>query len=485
MRIPRLSKEVSIYDPDKGIGDGIGDAATKATNYISADSSGIKVHNAGDSSNYAHITSDGMDVYQGGTSVASFGDTARVGKAAGPRTVIQASGVDLYGASDGSVNLAHFGYASGNAESGTSVQPYYTFGTRESGSAIGNLSVSEGYQTTASGSRSHAEGHRTTASGSHSHAEGGQTTASGANSHAEGEGTTASAAYSHAEGEWTTASGYGDHAEGGQTTASGGFSHAEGYNTTASESSSHAEGHQTTASGSRSHAEGYNTTASAANSHAEGINTTASAANSHAEGYQTTASGTDSHAQNFRTIAASSYQTAMGKYNVEDTADTYALIIGNGSSSARSDALTVKWNGEVQALNAHNAITAAISAALTLATAEANIALSSNVNVGSGFSIVSGGVKCAVAGTVSVTALVYFSGVTDQDQCHFSIKKGSTNVSHATVQSSGNANSVALPEKLVTVAAGDVLYLSAGNGNAARGTVPAYASMTYMTVRYV
>ena len=123
---------------------------------------------------------------------------------------------------------------------------------------------------------------------------------------------------------------------------------AEGEKATASGTNSHAEGKSTTASGSNSHAEGLATTASHATTHAEGRETTASGPVSHAEGRGTTADGAASHAQNHYTIATSNYQTALGKYNVEDNADTYAAIIGNGTSnSARSNALTVDWSGNV------------------------------------------------------------------------------------------------------------------------------------------
>ena len=55
-----------------------------------------------------------------------------------------------------------------------------------------------------------------------------------------------------------------------------------------------------------------------------------------------------SHAQNQYTIAASQAQTAIGKYNVSDSADTYAFIIGNGTAdNARSNALTIDWNGNI------------------------------------------------------------------------------------------------------------------------------------------
>lgn len=154
----------------------------------------------------------------------------------------------------------------------------------------------------------------------------------GLGSHAEGNNTTASGPYSHAEGHITTASGSGSHAEGYRTTASGVDSHAEGYSTTASGEYSHAEGSYTIASGFDSHAEGYNTTASGSYSHVEGYNTTASGNYSHAEGKYTKASGTDSHVE--------------GKYNIDDTANKYAHIVGNGTSNtSRSNAHTLDWNG--------------------------------------------------------------------------------------------------------------------------------------------
>jgi hypothetical protein len=103
---------------------------------------------------------------------------------------------------------------------------------------------------------------------------------------------------------------------------------AEGSATRASGQYSHAEGASTIASGTRSHAEGYSTTASATQAHAEGNSTTANAEGAHAEGRNTTAS--------------SQYQHVQGKYNIIDNSNTYADIIGNGTStSARSNASTV------------------------------------------------------------------------------------------------------------------------------------------------
>lgn len=45
-------------------------------------------------------------------------------------------------------------------------------------------------------------------------------------------------------------------------------------------------------------------------------------------------------------ISSSEAQTAIGKYNVEDTTNTYGFMLGNGESdSSRSNAMTVDWEG--------------------------------------------------------------------------------------------------------------------------------------------
>ena len=170
-------------------------------------------------------------------------------------------------------------------------------------------------------------------------------------SYAEGYDVVASEVHSHAEGFKTVASGYESHAEGSEAVASGNQSHAEGAITTASGASSHAEGASTTASGQDSHAEGgFGTEAVGMTSHAEGSGTLAWGSSSHAEGDGTEARGQRSHAQNLNTHAYSDNQTALGKYNIDDSANTYAVIIGNGTGeNSRSNALTVDWAGNVVA----------------------------------------------------------------------------------------------------------------------------------------
>lgn len=270
-------------------------------------------------------------------------------------------------------NPSGTGYFSLNRKSDTA-RGQYSFAEGYNGTASGYASHAEGVSTVASGSNSHAEGNTTTASGKYSHAEGEDTIASGERSHAEGYKTTAAGSSSHAEGNTTTASEESSHAEGLETTASGKYSHTEGYKSEARGKFSHAEGYWTLASGDDSHAEGWTTIASGSNSHAECNNTEASgksshaegyytkavAENSHAEGYSTKASGyashaegnqcvaygNSSHAEAYRTKALSAYQHAQGKFNIADSSDVYAHIVGNGTSDTdRSNAHTLDWDG--------------------------------------------------------------------------------------------------------------------------------------------
>ena len=176
----------------------------------------------------------------------------------------------------------------------------------------------------------------------------------GASAIALGESSIASGQYAFAEGYQTEATGQSSHAEGQGTISSSTGTHAEGVGTTASAARAHAEGNNTTASGQNAHTEGNGTTASGQSSHAEGHNTIASNTCAHAEGHTTTASGSYSHTTGIGTTAQRKSQTVIGEYNILDTEGSittrgdYAFIIGNGTSSTRSNALAVKWDGVVE-----------------------------------------------------------------------------------------------------------------------------------------
>lgn len=110
-----------------------------------------------------------------------------------------------------------------------------------------------------------------------------------------------------------------------------------------------ASGRQTKATGRGSLATGNTTTASGQYSVAEGQSTTASSSYSHASGLGSVAKDTGAYAEGNYTIASSSYQHVQGKFNVEDASETYAHIVGNGTSnSARSNAHTLDWNGNAE-----------------------------------------------------------------------------------------------------------------------------------------
>lgn len=150
------------------------------------------------------------------------------------------------------------------------------------------------------------------------------------NAHVEGSESAATGLYAHAEGKGAIASGERSHAE-GSAQATGFGAHAENINTKAIGYGSHTEGTSTVAQGGYSHAEGNNTKATGYISHAEGRNTEARAEASHAEGYGT--------------IATALGQHAGGKYNIIDSAGSYLEVIGNGTSSTRSNARTLDNQG--------------------------------------------------------------------------------------------------------------------------------------------
>ena len=265
----------------------------------------------------------------GAGSVYTVAGTYLIDSSGSINASFRADGATIKGEND--TMIAHLGYGPGQNTGGTtSDAPYYTLGTRAS-TTVGNYSLTEGRSNTASGYASHAEGGSNEATGSYAHAEGGYTYATGERSHAEGTSTFAEGYASHSEGQATHANGYNSHAEGNTCYALGDYSHAEGKDC-------HANGDY-------------------------------------------------SHAQNFSTAASSDCQTSIGKYNVIDTADTYALLIGNGNSNARSNALTVDWSGNVNIasgakyqINGTNLSASDVDAVPTSRTVN-NKALSSNISL--------------------------------------------------------------------------------------------------------
>ena len=136
-------------------------------------------------------------------------------------------------------------------------------------------------------------------------------------------------------------------------------------------------GESNTASGMRAVTIGISNTASAVNSQASGNGSTASATGAIANGYQSTASADYAVANNYKTKASGENSFATG-YNTEALANQMsaghhnditiatanntsgtstgtAFVIGNGTSSAKSNAFRVTGEGATYAKNAYNA----------------------------------------------------------------------------------------------------------------------------------
>ena len=99
--------------------------------------------------------------------------------------------------------------------------------------------------------------------------------------------------------------------------------------------------------GNYSETQGTNNQALAINSHSEGLNNIAGGMHSHAEGVDTevTPKGIGAHTEGIHTIANAEAQHVSGKYNIKDSEEKYLEIVGNGTSSNRSNARTLDING--------------------------------------------------------------------------------------------------------------------------------------------
>ena len=196
---------------------------------------------------------------------------------------------------------------------------------------FGLNAVALGENCISAGDNSFTAGYGNLASGRYSFATGFCTEATFAG-YAEGRFSKALATDTHAEGQRTKVTGIAGHSEGKQTEVSADFGHSEGSNTKVKARSGHSEGEQTEVGGIAGHA--------------EGSKTKANAWAAHSEGEQTEANRADSHAQGKGTIANSLIQDVMGRYNIPDSNNKYAHIVGNGASdTARSNCHTLDWDG--------------------------------------------------------------------------------------------------------------------------------------------
>lgn len=137
--------------------------------------------------------------------------------------------------------------------------------------------------------------------------------------------------------------------------------------------------------------------------HAEGRGNTVGGIFGHAEGRDSSANGPYAHAQNHGTKASSEAQTAIGKYNVEDTGNAQALIIGNGNSTTGSNAMAVTWNGDIRiAGNLYTGCASDSTGGVVYAVSRDSIAASSSkaftVTTGKYYRVVTASVPAALKG---------------------------------------------------------------------------------------
>lgn len=321
-------------------------AKTTATNYITfiSDDDGITVHNAGDTTNYTQLNAEGMTVYQNGNDVAAFGAIARVGNADTGSILV---GTDTI-RGRGIEGLEFFNFSNSGTQMSTTIAKMLNKSCSMSDiptSASSNLQFVDTEFGTCDTISVYIQPVKKTQG----------FVQMMTYNFTSGVSATKTASYNnktyYVKYNSSTNTIY-IYISGKDSTIDHIVIDVAKVVTETIDTPSFSIGVMNTASGAYSVAEGYTNTASGNYSHAEGHETTASGGNSHAEGNKTIASGAMSHAQNSGTIAAGHFQTAIGKYNIEDAAGAsalYALIIGNGTSNDyRKNALTVDWDGNLR-----------------------------------------------------------------------------------------------------------------------------------------
>ena len=312
--------EISIYNTD-AIQDGIDDAHDAYKSVITeVGSTGVKVHPSGQSGSgivdYTLVDANGTHVYKGGDDVAMFGSTARIGKASGASRMeldyrsmqlVDKEGDTYFHVGDlrdedGSLDVSDWWLADGERcdffLSNTANSTDYT--VKVDGTAVTSGILKTQYLIRFSTAPS--------------------------------SGATVTAQYT-TEDQSAKSLTFGTRANG--RNVGGG---------------SVAIGDYCAAIGRRSVAVGSRTIADGNGALAFGNNSRASGQFSAAMGEDAVVNGSYALAAGRGAIAASAYQTVMGTYN--DNQPAHAFEVGNGTANdARSNALVVKWNGDVECGN--------------------------------------------------------------------------------------------------------------------------------------
>ena len=134
---------------DLGSTTAVQNAAKTADTYISRiDDNGITIHaKSNPTNNYSKIDANGLTVFKGGNNVATFGDTARVGKASSSHFMLNADSLQAY---DSSNNL-YFQVSANGMTYGTNktvaTQDYVTDQGYQTSNQVNDIVEGKGYQT--------------------------------------------------------------------------------------------------------------------------------------------------------------------------------------------------------------------------------------------------------------------------------------------------------------------------------------------------
>ena len=146
----------------------------------------------------------------------------------------------------------------------------------------------------------------------------------------------------------------------------------------------------------------------------------------------------------------------------------------------------------------HQVATGHVGSYVSLDNTYKKLPMVSDTDVGARIEFYDGGIRCTAAGNVIVSGQVQFADINDTNICTAQIRNGTTTVvagaaTCASNSSTNNRQMVCITPKLISVSAGDVLYMYVSNRSGAHGQAGATGTSVtdddmaknYLTIEYV